>query len=267
MKIIHQVWLQGVDNILKDKKVFIEKWRYYHPEWTHCIWDFESLFDLCEKEMPWFTDTFKSLPHWVCIVDAAKYLLLYLYGGIYADMDTMPLKSLDSLLIKYGNYEIIVSECDESVTWVEKFVMGRNMKPFVNSGVIYSTPKLELWSDLLWRMKARNQLRIKKKIFVDEMYIVDFSGPGLLSDFINEAKTYKIKILPFEVFEGRDMLCNAAYVLHYHNQSWMSKNLWDQYEYVLFTVRYGVYILLLGIMVIIVYQFFFKKNRLNEDIA
>lgn len=48
----------------------------------------------------------KELYHWIpqCLdakisqADLSAYAILYIYGGIYADMDTMPLVNLDALM-------------------------------------------------------------------------------------------------------------------------------------------------------------------------
>ena len=92
-KIINHIWLQG--NI-PDKYIDNYKdWGDLHPLWEHKIWDETSLVLLCSKEQ---INQYKKLNTLINRVNFLKYILMYNVGGVYADLDTHPLKSIDDLL-------------------------------------------------------------------------------------------------------------------------------------------------------------------------
>lgn len=71
-------------------------------QWSYHFWTDDTEAKLFKEELP----EFEELYHWIpqCLdakisqADLSAYAILYIYGGIYADMDTMPLVNLDALM-------------------------------------------------------------------------------------------------------------------------------------------------------------------------
>jgi len=91
-KIIHQQWKtdtvpEGVYTTLRNKF----KGMFPEPEYTHILWTDESARDLIAKEFASFLPTYDAYKFGIQRADAARYFILYSYGGLYADLDYEPL--------------------------------------------------------------------------------------------------------------------------------------------------------------------------------
>ncbi|KAI8892255.1 nucleotide-diphospho-sugar transferase [Globomyces pollinis-pini] len=95
-KIIHQSWK---NNILPKK--FVEwqnTWKVTHPDWEYKLWTDADNDKLCETDFPWFLERYKSFPENINRADVARYMYMYKYGGVYADLDVVCLRSHEPLV-------------------------------------------------------------------------------------------------------------------------------------------------------------------------
>ncbi|GBF97327.1 hypothetical protein Rsub_10018 [Raphidocelis subcapitata] len=70
----------------------------HHPGWEVRYWDDRSVLDLINADYPWFLPTFKSYKQVVQRSDAARWLILYKYGGVYIDNDVECYSSMEPSL-------------------------------------------------------------------------------------------------------------------------------------------------------------------------
>jgi len=73
-------------------------WRDEFPEAHYRCWDDEALRSLVSAHAPSFLATYDAYPYFIQRVDAARYFILYVYGGLYADMDMMPTAELAGVI-------------------------------------------------------------------------------------------------------------------------------------------------------------------------
>lgn len=80
----HPVWFEGQ-----------EAWRklYPSPEYTHYTWNDEEIDRLIENKFPYHWERYIQLPHHALRIDISRLFILYEYGGIYADLDYIPLRN------------------------------------------------------------------------------------------------------------------------------------------------------------------------------
>ncbi|KAF4449358.1 putative glycosyltransferase C4F11.04c [Fusarium austroafricanum] len=60
----------------------------YH-DFEYMLWTDERARHFISEEYPWYLDTWDTYPFPIQRADAIRYLILYHYGGIYMDMDTV----------------------------------------------------------------------------------------------------------------------------------------------------------------------------------
>jgi len=92
-KIINHIWLQG-----EYPKRYINNydiWSNLHPNWEHKVWNEKELVLLCNKEQ---VIKYSKLSTLINRVNFLKYILMYNVGGVYGDLDSFPIKTIDSLL-------------------------------------------------------------------------------------------------------------------------------------------------------------------------
>lgn len=90
-KIIHQQWKNDIVPA-GDFTKYHNMWKtlYPEPEYTHMLWTDESARELIKNEFSWFLEAYDNFYMNIQRADAARYFVLYKYGGLYADLDYEP---------------------------------------------------------------------------------------------------------------------------------------------------------------------------------
>ena len=107
-KTIHQIWYQGKDKIPEKLKKNSELLKSFHINWNYIIWDDKKIKRYFKNNMK-ILSTYNNLEYLHQKVDFIRYCILYELGGVYVDMDVTTLKSMDTLLEQYNEYESLVS--------------------------------------------------------------------------------------------------------------------------------------------------------------
>ena len=95
-RIIHQTW--KTEAIPPQWQAAQQSWRDAHPEWEYRFWTDEDLERLVRERAPQLVPLFQRYPDQIQRVDAARYVILYEHGGLYADLDMECVRPLDDLL-------------------------------------------------------------------------------------------------------------------------------------------------------------------------
>jgi mannosyltransferase OCH1-like enzyme len=97
-KIIHQT-------APADKSKWHQKWAECQtswlekfPGWEYKMWTDEDLDEFIKTKHPEFLETYQGYPKNINRIDAARYYILFDYGGMYADMDFMCLQNFEDQL-------------------------------------------------------------------------------------------------------------------------------------------------------------------------
>lgn len=87
-KVIHQIWGLCPADANRPPPEYLERksltWQL--PGFTYIRWNRDTIEALLDST-PW-RPAFDRLGHWVEQCDFARYVIVYTYGGVYADMDT-----------------------------------------------------------------------------------------------------------------------------------------------------------------------------------
>ncbi|KAL8292534.1 hypothetical protein RQP46_001146 [Phenoliferia psychrophenolica] len=95
-KLIHQSWSSR--ELPRRLQHWSSTWRVHHPAWEWVLWSDEENRELCKRFFPWFLDTYDGFVGEIFRADAARYMFLFIYGGMYTDLDMECLRPLDTLL-------------------------------------------------------------------------------------------------------------------------------------------------------------------------
>ncbi|KAL3867272.1 hypothetical protein ACJMK2_044486 [Sinanodonta woodiana] len=119
--ILHQTWKDT--QIPRKLMSWVKSWVTINPNWEYYLWTDQTARDLINERHPKFLPVFDSYSENIRRADSLRYVVLYEFGGVYADMDVECLKPLDPVLRKYscfmpqepyehpvldGNFEILV---------------------------------------------------------------------------------------------------------------------------------------------------------------
>ncbi len=115
-KIYHWIWLNFKDETQLDTPIptryrqTIEETKMLNPDWTFIEWNGRMIRNLLNTQYPWFLPTFDAYKKPIQRADASRYFILYTYGGIYTDLDSICRKPLTPLLDKYKEYDCIITK-------------------------------------------------------------------------------------------------------------------------------------------------------------
>lgn len=221
-KIIHQIWLQGQDNIPDKFFSNIGTIKKFHASWQYMLWDDISIIKLLRKNKIWI-DTYYKFNYLHQKVDYAKYIILYEHGGAYIDIDVLVLKSLDTLIGEYSDYDLLVSKVNlnkfESMLYCRKPVC-------VNNGTIIAKYHNPTMAKLIDHINNHPQYYMLTSKFTT---INNTTGPIVFTKIIlDELVNSKIKILDSEFLEpkllGIGDITHNTYMVHEHEGSWLNSS-------------------------------------------
>ena len=235
-KIIHQVWLQGKEQLPEKFRPFRQSWLTNHTQWTHMLWDDESIQELLLNRFPWFIKTYRNYKHMIQRVDSARYFILYEYGGFSIDVDMKSIRPLDILLEQYSSAQIIISRLPFSTSegWFLKPILGTDI--FYTNAVIGTAKHYYVWENILNSLaKCQNKYSFSKLLNV-----MAATGPAFFSLGIEEYLQEDPKIIAlherffesgFSFDKNRDF-SEDAFAEHHQEASWHSgffKFIFNQY--------------------------------------
>ena len=222
-KIIHQVWEGKSEPLPENLAVLAKSWKKYNPDWEYRLWNKEQMEDLVSKEFPDLLETYYSFPQDVQRWDAIRYMILYHIGGVYADLDSECLDSLDELLDdKSCCFGLEPPEHAEDL----------NSKFVISNAIMATKPKQ------LFLKKVITELNNFKSFENESYYVVKSTGPLLLNRVYKTfTQKNKIDLIDYKlvtpltkhesdlIFQGKETneiaeKFDAAYVVHYFFGSW-----------------------------------------------
>lgn len=95
-RIVHQTWRST--ELPGRFRESADSWRRHHPGWEYRLWTDADLDDLVRRTRPDLLPLWRAYPDQIQRVDAARYLMLHRFGGLYADLDVECLRPFDDLL-------------------------------------------------------------------------------------------------------------------------------------------------------------------------
>lgn len=226
-RIIHQIWFGTIPNRKEAKKaydklkIYRDSWTIKNPTWCRIEWDRKMCVQLVQSLFPEHLDMFKAYPHEIQRCDAIRYLILYRYGGWYADMDYYCNRPLDEALSAYKNDIYFVQSPNG--------VAGQD-EDHISNSLMYSVPNHPYWNQVMLDLE-KNQ---KAPYFYSRHLAVMFTtGPGILNRIYSRYKyRYKVKSLPWKLFhpygiKDEKLLLSEdkeVYTIHVGKGSWEERD-------------------------------------------
>lgn len=229
-KIIHQIWYQGEANIPDHLRDYRQSWIHKHPNYQFVLWDQPKIESLLDKMNIEIKELYHAYDLMIQRIDVAKYIILYVFGGIYIDMDVKCLKSLDTIYNAHPDKNVILSLCPYNFfhSLVLKLVGLRSNENLINNGVIACVPQHPLLEAIIVQaMKNKDTLlKVLRKNFLHIFYT---TGPVMVTQAFREFKNDSdIAILDNTYFEACDIDSvkngcvppSHAVALHVYEGSW-----------------------------------------------
>jgi len=218
-KRLHFIWVcsQFKDpcEIPKFQQEVIEGWRKMHPDYQVTLWDNEMVKREFAEQLP----VLKAVQIIAWVADILRYGILYRYGGVYLDTDTIALKRIDALI--EGDSPFGVCELPMS-RWGMRYEQHCR---FMCNGIIGSPPGEEMFRYAFETAQYNVQLAKPK------MKVSWITGPKLFTN----ATGWNITVLGATTFLpcswkdtticdiGKFRTMENVFAMHSWNPSWSPK--------------------------------------------
>lgn len=169
--IVHQVWLSSPDEGSVPTKFVdnVKSFMKHNPNWTYFFWNNKTVRALLNDRHPKLLPIYDSFNEIVVKGDMVRYILLYEFGGLYADFDTVCHRPLDKVTTKYPCM-LVPEPFEHAVLWYGS--------PFVIiNAIMLCRPKHPFFKQIVDSLPSRQNVS----------GIVHKLGPGYLT---NQYKLY-----------------------------------------------------------------------------
>lgn len=184
------------------------EWKRLHPEsagWKYVFWLDEDLEELVATRYPELLAYYKFYPHVIQRVDAARYLILDAYGGVYSDLDLQATRPIDEFL-ETG-----------SETY---FALSTNVSSCLTNSLMASAPGAEVWQHV-----RRELARWSPPAWAltKHFAIMTSTGPMMLDRVFRRQASGNVAILPPALFSNRaNQDAGQAAIRTIEGSSWCS---------------------------------------------
>ena len=114
-RVVFQTWKSRVD-IPPNYRYWRDTFFKNNPEFQYVLWDDADNDEFIADNFSWFLPTYKKLPAGIFRADAVRPFFLFLYGGVYADMDT---ECLGPLLPRPFSGDVILGQMRSNLSFVD----------------------------------------------------------------------------------------------------------------------------------------------------
>lgn len=219
-KIIHQIFPE--DRSRWDPLWFEchESWKRHFSEFEFIYWnDDKDLENFIKIHFPEYHSVYQNCPSHIVKIDFVRYAILYLYGGIYADMDMFCYRNFYNEL-NFKEIHLIQSSANDE---------------FVQNSLMIAERKSNFLK-LCLEESAKRILSTKKADYVytdddaelSSETVRSVSGPKLLQSIVEKYDGSKIGILPKNIFNPYHLSYDSSYCTKHMLTGRWGK---DQYEF------------------------------------
>jgi mannosyltransferase OCH1-like enzyme len=234
-KHIFQVWFQGCSLINRDD--FLQNtrnWKLLNNEWNYYCISEKELRIACESYSKECVETFDKFTNMHLKIDFGRYVMLYLKGGIYVDMDAYIVRSLDSskhvkeLIQEFLNGNHVLGLSSLYLSPPESYIVVGH-PTMLNNAIMMASPLNPLLKDFIDAII--NKARLQTKSTTSYIQIQNLTGPVHFNEYFQplikkHLSGHIIKVFPSEVFEPCHKhdcdITSRTISIHSMERSWLS---------------------------------------------
>eukprot|EP00933_Yihiella_yeosuensis_P064618 TRINITY_DN68061_c0_g1_i1.p1 TRINITY_DN68061_c0_g1~~TRINITY_DN68061_c0_g1_i1.p1 ORF type:complete len:496 (+),score=74.84 TRINITY_DN68061_c0_g1_i1:42-1490(+) len=144
-QILHQTW--KTDKVPSKFEEDLSSWRRLHPHWQFIFWNDHNGREFVLERFPEHADIFLSMSG-IKQADVLRLVALYVYGGVYADIDVEAVRSFDDLIQAAAIAHVGVILGEENA--VHTVLLERKLSTeFVSNAVMASSAGHPFWLEVL----------------------------------------------------------------------------------------------------------------------
>ena len=147
-----------------------------HPDYKYILWTEKECDKLVKEKLPKYYEFYKSMRYDIQRIDYMRFVILYVYGGIYSDLDLIPIQRFDRVL----NQKFFVNT-------LKKLIPKHN--EYVQNDFIGSVKGFPIWKHLIHNCE-KNYLKKASMDVYDSWkarFVVQTTGPRYFSKILKKA--------------------------------------------------------------------------------
>jgi mannosyltransferase OCH1-like enzyme len=197
--IIHQSWKNDwvpehtqSGSLSYPYKKWIQSWTSLNKNWIYMFWTDEDNLMLFQtnKQVMSFLSTYHHVGHPVARADFSRYAYLYVYGGIYADIDFECLRPFDDLVRTMDAF-LSAEPLDQTMALYNQSQVACN-------AIMGSRPGHPFWMEVLKKIRET----VDKGLCTDD--VVKCTGPRMVQSvyesYVAQQDKLPISMLPSQYF-------------------------------------------------------------------
>jgi hypothetical protein len=169
-------------------KKYSDSWIELNPEYEYKFYDDADIIEFIEIHFPSFLEGYKKIKYGASKADLWRYLIIYKYGGIYADIDCRCIKPLQKWINSDSNYvtqiginsdicQWLLISCPKNELFLKAAILTLKNIQENNSYVKYSG----------FELKGNNlNIKSRENLFESTHKILSVSGPPVLQKAAEE---------------------------------------------------------------------------------
>lgn len=253
-KIIHQTYR---DNNLPDNfKKSSQEWQRLNKDWIYKLWTDAMIDDYINTKHPQYKKMFDNFPYKIQKIDTIRYFILFDFGGVYSDLDIVPLKSLDEY--DFGDSDLYLMK-------------SINTPCLYTNSFMISKPNVSLWTQLIDAIEKND---LPWYAIGKHLTVMESTGPARLT-YVANRYDRTIVVLPLIFFNPSDIkeiddglskqkaIEAGAMVYSTPGSSWHS---WDSSLINFFYIHTDLFIFLIILFVIWIIYIFMKKRYVSAQL-
>ena len=206
-KKIFQTWEVKDNKMTKDMQKIINTWKQFNPEYEYHFYDKNDreLF-IKNNFSKQIYEAYSRIIPGAYKADLWRYCVLYKYGGVYVDIDTICMNSIDKFLFHQVEFVGLIDFNRDSI------LMEGNHN--LANGFIASIPNSKILENCINIIVYQ----VEKNIIPHSK--LNFSGPGVLG----RATNVYLKLPEYNSVIGKEGLNNKLYLLKFEEETEYVKN-------------------------------------------
>jgi inositol phosphorylceramide mannosyltransferase catalytic subunit len=160
-----------------------EAWKRLHPSWQYNLTTDDENRAFVVKHFPHLLETYDNLPYPIQRADYIRYMLLYVHGGVYCDLDIAPSIALDTLLDEFSDADIIL---------LRNTNKGNRRGVGVTNELMVSKPGNAFWLKVMDAVK--NSTYLEMYHYGKHSTVMNTTGPYMLTEVVRsiENNTFRV---------------------------------------------------------------------------
>lgn len=182
-KIPKIIWQTMKSNeVPKLMKMYADSWIDLNPEYEYRFCDDMDILNFLEKDFPEYVENYQKLKYGAAKADLWRYLIIYKYGGVYADIDCKCINPLKNWVQRDSKYVTALGTNSDVCQWLIITVPGNPIFLRAAQKTIENSKNNNTLSSYCGFEYVDEKLRIRnnKSVFKFDHPVLGLSGPPVL---------------------------------------------------------------------------------------